>query len=65
MKNYKEEQFKGYCTDVFFAEAQALIRSSAKASKPFPCYLATKTPNGPFIPKPEDRAVIAKRLNDP
>lgn len=64
-KNGKPEQFKGYCTDVFFNEAKAFMANAVKAEKPFLCYLATNTPHGPFIPKPEDRAVIAKRLKDP
>ena len=64
-KNGMEERFKGYCTDVFFSEAKQFIQNSAKQNKPFLCYLATNTPHGPFIPKPEDREVIAKRLTDP
>ena len=55
---------RGYCTDVFFAEAKAFMKKSTKAKKPFLCYLATNTPHGPFIPKPEDREVIAERLKD-
>ena len=64
-RNGKNERFKGYCTDVFFAEAKAFMKKSIKAKKPFLCYLATNTPHGPFIPKPEDREVIAERLKDP
>ncbi len=64
-RNGKNERFKGYCTDVFFAEAKAFMKKSTKAKKPFLCYLATNTPHGPFIPKPEDREVIAERLKDP
>jgi arylsulfatase A-like enzyme len=63
-KNGKPEQFKGYCTDVFFDEAKTFMANSAKAGKPFLCYLPTNTPHGPFNPKPEDRALIAKRLED-
>ncbi len=65
IKNGKRKQFEGYCTDVFFAEAKQFIKNAARAEKPFLCYLATNTPHGPFIPKPEDRAVIAERLTDP
>jgi arylsulfatase A-like enzyme len=65
IRNGTREQFKGYCTDVFFAEAKAFMKNSVKAEKPFLCYLATNTPHGPFIPKPEDRDVIAERLMDP
>ena len=63
--NGTEEQFSGYCTDVFFSEAKAFIKKSVAANKPFMCYLATNTPHGPFNPKPEDRDVITKRLADP
>ena len=65
IKNGKEEQFQGYCTDVFFAEAKQFIQDSATANKPFLCYLATNTPHGPFWPKAQDRETIAKRLADP
>ncbi len=63
--NGKEERFQGYCTDVFFAEAKAFMKNSVRSKKPFLCYLATNTPHGPFIPKPEDREVIVRRLADP
>ncbi|MDB4746060.1 arylsulfatase [Verrucomicrobia bacterium] len=65
VRNGEREQFKGYCTDVFFDEAKAFMKKSAKAKKPFLCYLATNTPHGPFIPKPEDREMIFNRLMDP
>jgi arylsulfatase A-like enzyme len=64
-KNGKAEQFKGYCTDVFFHEAKTFMANSVRAGKPFLCYLPTNTPHGPFNPKPKDRALIAKRLEDP
>jgi arylsulfatase len=60
--NGQEQRYKGYCTDVFFAEAQRFIGESVKEKKPFLCYLATNTPHGPFIPKEEDREAIAKIL---
>jgi len=62
MHNGKEKQFKGYCADVFFDEAKRFMMESAKKNKPFMCYLATNTPHGPFIPKEEDRKVIADVL---
>ena len=62
MHNGKERKFKGYCTDVFFDEAKRFMSESAKKNKPFMCYLATNTPHGPFIPKEEDRKVIADVL---
>ncbi len=63
--NGKEQRYTGYCTDVFFTEAKAFMKRSSKAKKPFLCYLATNTPHGPFNPKPADREVIEKRLEDP
>ena len=62
MHNGKEKKFKGYCADVFFDEAKRFMSESAKKNKPFMCYLATNTPHGPFIPKEEDRKVIADVL---
>lgn len=38
--------FKGYCTDVFFAEALAFIESDP--ATPFFCFLSTNAPHSPF-----------------
>ncbi|MBI5397169.1 MAG: arylsulfatase [Verrucomicrobia bacterium] len=46
--NGRVEKFKGYCTDVFFGEAQRWMQSCAAAGKPFLCYLAPNAPHGPF-----------------
>jgi len=46
--NGRVEQFKGYCTDVFFAEAQRWMKSCATEGKPFLCCLAPNAPHGPF-----------------
>lgn len=64
-KNGKLEQFKGYCTDVFFNEAKTFMKDSVAAGKPFLCYIPTNTPHWPFYSKPEDEAMIAKKLEDP
>ena len=49
--NGKRESFKGYCTDVFFAEGMKWMRSCAERKEPFFCYLATNAPHGPlFVP---------------
>ena len=50
------EKTKGYCTDVFFAQATKWIESK-KGGAPFYCYIATNAPHGPYIAKPEDRAL--------
>ncbi|MBL9212787.1 MAG: arylsulfatase [Opitutaceae bacterium] len=39
---------KGFCTDVFFAEAQRFIREQAAARKPFFAYIALNAPHGPL-----------------
>jgi arylsulfatase A-like enzyme len=46
--NGRVGQFNGYCTDVFFAEAQRWMKSCAAEGKPFLCYLAPNAPHGPF-----------------
>lgn len=39
---------KGFCTDVFFAEAQRFIRQRAAAKQPFFAYIALNAPHSPF-----------------
>jgi len=39
---------KGYCTDVFFAEAQVFIRESSAKKQPFLAYIALNAPHGPL-----------------
>jgi len=39
---------KGFCTDVFFRQANQFIRDSAKAKKPFFAYISTNAPHGPL-----------------
>jgi arylsulfatase B len=40
--------FKGFCTDVFFAEAIKFMEQSAKAGKPFFAYIVPNAPHGPY-----------------
>ena len=40
---------KGFCTDVFFAQAQSWIKNMLEEKKPFFAYIATNAPHGPFI----------------
>ncbi|WP_020530418.1 arylsulfatase [Flexithrix dorotheae] len=40
------EQYKGYCTDVFFAEALNFIEKNK--DNPFFCYISTNAPHGPL-----------------
>lgn len=50
-RNGKFEKFKGYCTDVWFAESIRFIEKNQK--KPFFLYLATNAPHGPYIVDPK------------
>ena len=50
------EKTKGYCTDVFFNQALKWIETR-KSAGPFFCWLATNAPHGPYIAKPEDKAL--------
>jgi len=45
--NGKKEQFKGYCTDVWFDHAKRFIKESKDAGKPFFCYIPTNIVHGP------------------
>jgi arylsulfatase A-like enzyme len=46
--NGKIEKAKGFCTDVFFNQANKFIRKNAKAKKPFFAYVCTNAPHGPL-----------------
>jgi arylsulfatase A-like enzyme len=46
LHNGKPQKYKGYCTDVWFAEAMKFIKENK--NEPFFCYLATNAPHGPF-----------------
>lgn len=48
---------KGYCTDVFFEQATKWLEQRKGGKEPFLCWLATNAPHGPYIAKPEDRAL--------
>ena len=41
-------QAKGFCTDVFFDQANRFITESARSEKPFLAYISTNAPHGPF-----------------
>ena len=46
-RNGVPEQTRGYCTDVWFAEALKFIE--ANRARPFFCYLSTNAPHGPYL----------------
>ncbi len=50
------EKTRGYCTDVFFAEALRWLGEQATAKQPFLLWLATNAPHGPYVPPPGDAA---------
>ena len=51
------EKTKGYCTDVFFDRATKWMEARKDGKEPFFCWLATNAPHGPYIAKPEDKAL--------
>ncbi len=57
LHNGKFEKTKGYCTDVFYAQATKWIDSRRKAGKPFYAYIPSNAPHGPYIARPEDKAL--------
>lgn len=70
MHNGKFEKTKGYCTDVFFDEAQRWITARAKrpagdGAAPFFCYIATNAPHAPLDCPPEYIARYADKTKDP
>jgi arylsulfatase A-like enzyme len=46
--NSVPKRYKGYCSDVYFAEAKRFINESLEAKKPFFAYISTNAPHGPF-----------------
>ena len=50
-RNGKLEKFKGYCTDVWFAEATRFIEENKE--KPFFLYLPLNAPHSPYIVDPK------------
>jgi len=55
------EQTKGYCTDVFFAQAMKWIES-VKGRKRFFCYLPTNVPHGPLQVPPGYEELYAGKV---
>ena len=45
--NGEPTAYKGYCTDVWFSQAERFIR--AHRDEPFFCYLATNAPHQPYL----------------
>ena len=50
-RNGQPQRFEGYCTDVFFREAERFITDNRQ--QPFFVYLSTNAPHGPYrVPSP-------------
>ena len=61
LHNGKFEKTSGYCTDVFFTQAKKWIES-VKGKQPFYCHLSTNAPHGPYIARPEDKALFEGKV---
>jgi len=48
IRNGQREAQQGYCTDLYFREAMAWMKSRASADEPFFTYIPTNAPHGPF-----------------
>ena len=48
---------KGYCADLYFEQASKWIESQHAKKKPFFAYIASNTPHGPYIARPDDKAL--------
>jgi arylsulfatase B len=67
LHNGKPEKYAGFCTDVFFANAQRFIDDAARRKQPFFCYLPTNAPHGPMWAPEQNAARYAnvKGLREP
>jgi arylsulfatase A-like enzyme len=55
------EKTKGYCTDVFYSQATKWIDEQRQAKRPFFAYIPSNAPHGPYIARPEDKAIYEGR----
>jgi arylsulfatase len=60
LHNGRFEKTRGYCTDIFFAEATKWIER-VKGQQPFYCHIATNAPHAPLQVPLEDEARYARR----
>ncbi len=56
---------QGYCTDVFFAQAQRWIESANNGTRPFYAHLALNAPHAPLQVRPQDEARYAGKVDAP
>lgn len=59
------EKTKGYCTDVFFAQAARWIESVKGKGQPFYCHISTNAPHAPLQVRPEDEARYTGKVKQP
>jgi arylsulfatase A-like enzyme len=48
---------QGYCADLYYEQATRWIDNQRKEKKPFFAYIPSNTPHGPYIARPEDKAL--------
>ena len=65
LHNGKFEKTRGYCTDLFYGQATQWIGAQRRAKKPFFAYIPSNTPHGPYIARPEDRALYEGKGLEP
>lgn len=65
LHNGKFEKTSGYCTDLFYAQATQWIDTQRHTKKPFFAYIPSNTPHGPYIARPEDRALYEGKGLEP
>lgn len=58
--NGKMEQFKGYCTDVWFSEAMKFIDSNK--DRPFLCFITPNAPHTPYNVDPKYRDIYRGKV---
>ncbi len=62
LKNGKFVKTRGYCTDVFFNEALAWIKSTKDKPQPFLAWIAPNAPHAPLQVRPRDQARYSSRV---
>lgn len=62
--NGRFEKTKGYCTDVFFAQATRWIEEKRAEKAPFFAYITPNAPHAPLQVRPEDEARYADKVAD-
>lgn len=58
------EKTKGFCTDVFYAQATKWIEGVKARGGPFFAYISTNAPHAPYTARPEDAALYRGKAPD-